>query len=260
MNAEPASRFGLQGKRVLVTGASRGIGIGRVVAERFACEGARVCVHYGQDEAAARQVLESLQGEGHCLAQADLADPHEVRELVKRAVQELEGIDVLVNNAGVFFEHAVDALDYEGWQAAWQQTLGVNLLGPANLVHQVVPHMIEGGGGRIINISSRGAFRGEPAAPAYGASKAALNSLSQSLAVALAKHGIQVYGVAPGYVATDMISDLLGEHGEEIIAQSPLNRVARPEEVAATVAWLAAPEAEFLTGAIVDINGASYLR
>ena len=127
-------------------------------------------------------------------------------------------------------------------------------------VHQVVPHMIEGGGGRIINISSRGAFRGEPAAPAYGASKAALNSLSQSLAVALAKHGIQVYGVAPGYVATDMISDLLGEHGEEIIAQSPLNRVARPEEVAATVAWLAAPEAEFLTGAIVDINGASYLR
>lgn len=256
---DTVSRFGLQGKRTLVTGASRGIG--RAVAERFAREGARLCVHYAQDETAARQVLDSLEGDGHCLVQADLADSHQVRELVKRAVQTLGGIDVLVNNAGVFFDHAVDDLDYEEWQVAWTRTLGINLLGPANLVHQVVPHMIENGGGRIINISSRGAFRGEPVAPAYGASKAALNSLSQSLAVALAKHGIQVYGVAPGYVATDMISDLLGsERGEEIASQSPLNRVARPEEVAAAVAWLAAPEAEFMTGAIIDINGASYLR
>jgi len=254
-----ASQFGLQGKRVLVTGASRGIG--RAVAERFALEGARVCVHYAQDEKAARQVVEALEGEGHCMAQADLADAHDVRELVKRAVQELDGIDVLVNNAGVFFEHTIDDLDYEAWQAAWARTLGVNLFGPANLVHQVVPHMIENGGGRIINLSSRGAFRGEPAAPAYGASKAALNSFSQSLAVALAKHDIQVYGVAPGFVATDMVSELLsGPRGEEIASQSPLNRVARPEEVAAAVAWLAAPEAEFMTGAIIDINGASYLR
>ncbi|MBW3567112.1 MAG: SDR family oxidoreductase [Proteobacteria bacterium] len=247
------------GKRVLVTGGSRGIG--RATAERFAADGARVCVHFGHDEAAARRVLENLPGDGHCIAEADLSDPHAVREVVKRALQELGGIDVLVNNAGVFFDHPVDTLDYDDWQEAWTRTVGINLLGPANLVHQLVPHMIEKGGGRIINISSRGAFRGEPVAPAYGASKAGLNSFSQSLAVALAKHNIQVFAVAPGFVATDMVKDLLdGERGKAIAAQSPLNRVAQPEEVAAVIAWLATPEAEYLTGGIIDVNGASYLR
>lgn len=252
-----AARF--SGTRVLVTGASRGIGC--ATAEHFAQEGAKVCVHYGHDEAAARHVLDGLAGEGHCMAAADLADPHAVRELVKRTAQELGSIDVLVNNAGVFFDHPVDATEYEDWQDAWRRTLGVNLLGPANLVHQVVPLMIENGGGRIINVSSRGAFRGEPQSPAYGASKAGLNSLSQSLAVALAKHNIQVYGVAPGFVATDMVKELLeGETGSAIAAQSPLNRVARTDEVASVIAWLATPEAEFVTGGIIDVNGASYLR
>ena len=255
----PDEQQRFRNRRVMVTGASRGIG--RAIAERFAAEGARVCVHFGHDEAAAREVLKALPGEGHCIAEADLADPHAVRELVKRAAQELGGIDVLVNNAGVFFDHAVDAVDYDDWQAAWHRTLGTNLLGPANLIHQVVPLMIESGGGRIINVSSRGAFRGEPQAPAYGASKAGLNSLSQSLAVALAKHNIQVCVVAPGFVATDMVKDLLeSEAGNAIAAQSPLNRVARTEEVAAVVAWLATPEAEFVTGGIIDVNGASYLR
>ncbi|HEX6929577.1 MAG TPA: SDR family oxidoreductase [Gammaproteobacteria bacterium] len=247
------------GKRVLVTGASRGIG--RATAERFARDGARVCVHFGHDEDAARSVFESLPGDGHCMAEADLADALAVRELAKRVIYELGGIDVLVNNAGVFFDHPVDDLDYEDWQAAWRKTLGINLLGPANLIHQLVPHMIENGGGRIINVSSRGAFRGEPASPAYGASKAGLNSLSQSLAVALARHGIRVFAVAPGFVATDLVKDLLeSDTGKEIAAQSPLNRVARPEEVAAVIAWLATPEAEFVTGGIIDVNGASYLR
>ncbi|HEX6927838.1 MAG TPA: SDR family NAD(P)-dependent oxidoreductase [Gammaproteobacteria bacterium] len=249
----------LAGKRVLVTGASRGIG--RAVAERFAQDGARVCVHFGHDETAARDVLENLPGEGHSVAEANLADPHAVRELAKRAIQELGGIDVLVNNAGVFFDHPVDGTEYDEWQDAWRKTVGINLLGPANLIHQTVPWMIENGGGRIINVSSRGAFRGEPVSPAYGASKAGLNSLSQSLAVALAKHNIQVFVVAPGFVATEMVRDLLeGAEGEAIAAQSPLNRVARPDEVAAVVAWLATPEAEFVTGGIIDVNGASYLR
>lgn len=248
-----------EGKRVLVTGASRGIG--RAVAERMASEGARVCVHYGHDEALAQAVVDGLAGEGHCIAQADLTDPVAVRELAKRAVQELGGIDVLVNNAGVFFDHPIDELDYEQWQEAWQGTLGVNLLGPANLMHQVVPQMVEQGGGRIINISSRGAFRGEPVSPAYGASKAGLNSLSQSMAVALAPHNIQVMGVAPGFVETEMTAHMLeGESGAGIRAQSPMNRVAKPEEVAATVAWLASAEAEFVSGSIIDVNGASYLR
>jgi NAD(P)-dependent dehydrogenase (short-subunit alcohol dehydrogenase family) len=121
--------------------------------------------------------------------------------------------------------------------------------------------MVAGGGGRIINVSSRGAFRGEPRHPAYGASKAGLNAFGQSLARALAPHGITVTGVAPGYVATDMVTGLLsGPGGDAIRAQSPFGRVAQPAEIAAAVVYLASPEAEWASGAILDLNGASYLR
>jgi len=118
-----------------------------------------------------------------------------------------------------------------------------------------------GGGGRIVNVSSRGAFRGEPGQPAYGASKAGLNALGQSLAIALAPHNIMVTGVAPGFVDTDMAAaHLQGASGAAIRAQSPLGRVARPAEVAAAVFYLASPQAEWASGAILDLNGASYLR
>ena len=121
--------------------------------------------------------------------------------------------------------------------------------------------MMERGGGRVVNVSSRGAFRGEPETPAYGASKAGLNAMSQSMAQALAPYGIFFYIVAPGFVKTDMASSLLsGPEGEGIRLQSPLGRVATPEEVARTVVFLASEAPDFMTGAIVDVNGASYLR
>ena len=121
--------------------------------------------------------------------------------------------------------------------------------------------MIQQGGGRIVNISSRGAFRGEPTAPAYGASKAALNSLGQSLAKLLAPHNIFVGTVAPGFVETDMAAErLAAADGDEIRAQSPLGRVAKPQEVAYAALFLASAGAEFSTGTIIDVNGASYLR
>jgi NAD(P)-dependent dehydrogenase (short-subunit alcohol dehydrogenase family) len=121
--------------------------------------------------------------------------------------------------------------------------------------------MIAGGGGRIVNVSSRGAFRGEPGQPAYGASKAGLNAFGQSLARALAPHGIAVASVAPGFVDTDMAaSSLAGPGGDAIRAQSPFGRVARAEEIAAAVVYLASPEAEWASGTIIDLSGASYLR
>src|SRR5690606_10813520 len=146
--------------------------------------------------------------------------------------------------------------------AAWQQIIDVNLFGPANLMYCAARQMMTmGRGGRIVNISSRGAFRGEPEAPAYGASKAGLNALSQSLAKKLAPHGIFVAVVAPGFVETDMAAEhLSGASGEEIRNQSPLGRVARPEEVARAAVFLASPGTEFMTGCILDVNGASYLR
>ncbi len=134
-------------------------------------------------------------------------------------------------------------------------------MGPAHLSYHVARHMIKNGGGKIINITSRGAFRGEPDAPAYGASKAGLNAFSQSMALALAPHNIFMYAVAPGFVETDMTASLLtSPAGDAIRAQSPLNRVARPAEVARAVMFLAAEGTDFLTGGIIDVNGASYLR
>ena len=151
-------------------------------------------------------------------------------------------------------------MSYEEWQAAWRETLGVNLIGAANVTWCAVQHMIAGGGGRIVNVSSRGAFRGEPGQPAYGASKAGLNAFGQSLARDLAPHGIAVATVAPGFVETDMAaSHLAGPDGDAIRAQSPFGRVAQPAEIAAAVVYLASPEAEWASGAVLDLNGASYL-
>jgi NAD(P)-dependent dehydrogenase (short-subunit alcohol dehydrogenase family) len=250
--------MGMSGRAVLVTGASRGIG--RAVAEVFAAGGDRVAIHYRESAGLANRLREELPGEGHVVVGGDLAAPEAVRAVVDGAAAALGGLDVLVNNAGVFTPHPVFETSYEEWQREWRQTLDVNLLGAANAIWCAARHMRERGG-RIINVSSRGAFRGEPKQAAYGASKAGLNSLTQSLAVALAPFGIAVTAVAPGFVETDMASEYLNsDRGDEIRAQSPFNRVAKPEEVAAAVHWLASQEAQWASGAIIDLNGASYLR
>jgi 3-oxoacyl-[acyl-carrier protein] reductase len=246
-------------RSVLVTGASRGIG--RAVAEAFAAAGDRVAIHHRASADLAAEVLTGLPGTGHLVVQAELADPGAVREMVDAAAAHLGGIDVLVNNAANYTAHPIDSTSYDEWQAAWRDTIGVNLVGTANVTWCAVRHMIAGGGGRIVNVSSRGAFRGEPDQPAYGASKAGLNALGQSLAVALAPHNITVAGVAPGFVETDMAAaHLQGARGDAIRGQSPFGRVARPGEIAAAVLYLASPQAEWATGAILDLNGASYLR
>ena len=247
------------GRAVLVTGASRGIGA--AVARGFAAAGDRVAVHYGAARDAAQDVLASLAGSGHLLVGAELGDPEAVRAMVAEAAGGLGGLDVLVNNAGVFRTHPITETTYEEWQRAWQDTLAVNLLGAANATWCAVPHMIEAGGGRIVNVSSRGAFRGEPRSPAYGASKAAIVALGQSLARALGPHGIAVTTVAPGWTETDMAADTLsGPRGDEIRAESPLGRVAKPADVARAVLYLASPGAEMASGTVIDVNGASFLR
>ncbi len=249
----------INNKVVLVTGASRGIG--RAIAKQFAEKGAHVIVHYNKNKAGAEKTLAELPGDSHYLAQADLADSDSVQKMVNKAIHNMGRVDVLVNNAGVFVEHSLTKTDFADWERIWKETIYTNLIGPANLTFFIAKHMINNSGGRIINISSRGAFRGEPDAAAYGASKAGLNSMSQSMAQALAPYKIFVYTVAPGFVETDMVQDLLdGPQGDEIRSQSPLKRAARPEEIAGLVEYLASDAAEYLTGSIVDINGASYLR
>ncbi|HSG01266.1 MAG TPA: SDR family oxidoreductase [Vicinamibacterales bacterium] len=247
------------GQNVLVTGASRGVG--RAIARAFAEHGAGVVVHYRSNRSAAEETLTCLEGGPHHLLAADLRDPVAIQRLVSGAARAVGRIDVLVNNAGVYEDQPVSSVTYEEWQSAWNRVLGANLLGPANLSYCVAQHMREHGGGRIVNVSSRGAFRGEPSAPAYGASKAGLNALGQSLAKALGKDNIFVFTVAPGFIETDMTTEMLaGPRGDSIRGESPLGRVAQPEEVAWSVLLLAAPGTEFMTGCIVDVNGASYLR
>jgi len=246
-------------KKILVTGASRGIG--RAVATAFAAHGGKVAVNYRQGEKSALETLDGLDGDGHVTVQADVSLADGAKAAVDESIAGLNGLDIVVNNAGIFREHRLDSVDFDKWQSSWQKTIGVNLVGPANLCYFAAQHMIRSGGGRIVNVSSRASFRGEPKSPAYAASKAGLNAMSQSLAIALAPHNIFVGVVAPGFVETDMAASMLaGPEGVAIRAQSPLGRVAKPEEVAHAVLFLASEGAEFSTGTIIDVNGASYLR
>src|SRR6185312_8541425 len=248
---------------ILVTGSSRGIGA--AVAHALADRGDRVAVHAGRDAAAADQVRRELPGDGHVVIVGDLTDGQACRRVVAEAIQGLGGLDVLINNAGIFVEHSVLDTDFEQWSRLWRQTVELNLFGPANLSWLMAEHLMSRPagprGGRLISVGSRGAYRGEPSAPAYGASKAGLHALTQSLAVALAPHGIVAAAVAPGFTDTEMATPVLeGPRGPDVRGQSPFDRVASPSEVAATVTWLATEAPEWISGSVIDLNGASYLR
>lgn len=244
-------------RRVVVTGASRGIGA--AVAAVFAAEGDRVAVHYAVGREQAEAVCASLPGSGHFVAGADLRSRADICSFVDQVEQALGAIDVLVNNAGVVHRVEIEADDPDAWSAAWDDTLRVNVLGPALLTRHALRLM--GSGARIVNLTSRAAFRGMPDSIPYAASKAALAAMSQSMAQALGARGISVTALAPGYVDTDMGRLVLdGPLGDAIRGQSPFGRVATSEEVARAVLYLASPEAEWASGAILDFNGASYLR
>ncbi|MFE5565311.1 SDR family NAD(P)-dependent oxidoreductase [Amycolatopsis japonica] len=231
------------------------------IARAFAEKGDRVAVHYASKREEAERTLGELPGSGHGLIQGDLSEPEVAQRVADEAEALVGGVDVLVNNAAFApsagAAHPVAEVSYEDWQRVWRRMLDVNVLGTANVTYCVARHMIERGApGRVVNIGSRGAFKGEPEFPAYGASKAALHSLGQSLAVALAPHGIAVTSVAPGFTATDRVAAKVeGARGE-----SPFGRVGTPEEVAAAVLYLASGEAAWASGAILDLNGASHLR
>jgi NAD(P)-dependent dehydrogenase (short-subunit alcohol dehydrogenase family) len=244
---------------ILITGASGGIG--SVTAAQFADVDAKVILHYNSRRGKAESIRKKLNGKGHITIGGDLTNPNAIDKIVERALSAFGRIDVLVNNAGVYTEHPIEKIGFSEWQTAWNKSINTNLMGPANLTFLVAKEMIKQSGGKIINISSRGAFRGEPTAPAYGASKAGLNAMGQSLAIALAPHNIFVYTIAPGFVETAMARPYLtGERKKEILSQSPIGRVAKPEEIATTAVFLASEGTDFLTGCIIDVNGASYLR
>ncbi|GAA2608435.1 3-oxoacyl-[acyl-carrier-protein] reductase [Streptomyces axinellae] len=247
-----------------MTGASRGIG--RATAIALAANGHRVAVHYGHHREDAEHTLALLPGEGHTVVGGDLADPSAARHIVDEAVRGLPALDVLVNNAAVApgpaNRHRIGEVGWEAWTEAWNSMISTNLLGAANVTWAFADQLIRRGApGSIVNVGSRGAYRGEPDHPAYGAGKAALQAFGQSIAVALAPHQIAVTSVAPGFVATErQAAKLAGAEGDTVRAQSPFGRVGSAEEIAEAVVYLASPGAVWSSGAVLDLNGASYLR
>ena len=232
---------------VFVTGSTRGIGA--AVMEALAARGARVIGHGRSD------------GEG--VLGADLEQPGAADGLWRRALERLDGrIDVLVNNAGIFEPVAVDAAD-DDWRAGWARTLQVNLQASADLCRQAVLHFRErGGGGRIVNVASRAAYRGDsPQHWHYAASKAGMVGMTKSIARGYAGEGILAFAVCPGFVMTGMAEDYVESRGgAKLLADIPLGRVAEPAEVASAVAYLAVEAPASMTGAVLDINGASFVR
>jgi NAD(P)-dependent dehydrogenase (short-subunit alcohol dehydrogenase family) len=246
-------------KVALVTGAASGIG--RASAIALATAGFSIAVNYRSKKVEALALLEELEGGGHQAFYADVASATDAATLVGDVLGVYQRLDVLVNAAGQFTPQDITSENYEEWQAAWQSSIELNLMAPLNLAFHAAKPMMQQGSGKIINITSRGAFRGEPNAPAYGASKSGLNSATQSLALALGGHGICVYAIAPGWTETPAASPRIRKQGwDDVAAQSPLGRIGRPSEIGNLVAFLAGNETEYLTGAIIDANGASYLR
>lgn len=251
-------------RNVLITGASRGIG--RATATAFAELGDRVAVHYATNRGDAERTLSMLAGEGHVLVGGDIGEPQIAHRVVSDAVDGLGGVDVLVNNAGVApgpsTQHGIADVTYDDWCLIWQRMISINLLGSANVTWAVARHLIDRGSpGSIVNVGSRGAFRGEPQYPAYGAGKAALHAFGQSMAIALGPYGISVTSVAPGFVATErQEAKLAGGDGDALRQESPFGRVGTADEIAAAIVFLASPGAAWSSGAVLDLNGASYLR
>jgi|ERR1700676_3055656 len=248
---------------VLLTGGSRGIG--EAIVRALHGTGHSVFFTYVAQRGRADQIAREL-GERVACGRFDLADADALPALVDECVRRFGGVDALVNNAAVFEENPFDGDDYARWRAGWERTFAINLFGTANLTWLAMRTMRKqpagpnGTRGRIINIASRAAHRGELSYADYGASKAALVNLTKSIARSCARDGIVAFAVAPGFIETEMAADELARARAQVEAEIPSGRVGTPDDVARIVAFLASGEADYSTGTTVDVNGASYLR
>ena len=250
-------RIDLTDKVALITGASRGIG--RETALQMAEAGANVVVNYHRSEDEAHELVRSI-GDRAFAVRADVADPKAVAAMIDTSIARFGRIDILVNNAATFAMNAFDGDDYAHWQRGWEQTFALNVFGAANAAFLAMQSMRKNGGGRIINVASRAAFRGETEFADYGASKAALVNLTRSIARACAKDNIIASCVAPGFIETDMAQSELQAHYEEIVAQIPLRRVGTVADVAGVIVFLASSSAGYLNGVTIDVNGGSWFH
>jgi len=249
----------LSGKVVLVTGG--GGGIGAAIVRAVAGLGGDVALHDVRAGGRAAELQASLGDQRCLLVDGDLADGARVPEIWRRAVAWRGRIDVLVNNAGIY-EPADISDGFEAWQAAWRRTLEINLMAPGHFCREALLHYRERGGGIIVNLASRAAFRGDDADYMhYAASKAGVVAMTRTIARHYGRDNVTAFAVAPGFVRTDLNRVFFEAHGIAAAAESiPLGEVAEPEDIANTVVFLASGLARHATGATIDLNGASYVR
>ncbi len=249
-------KIDLTKKTILVTGASRGIGRG--IAEALGRSGATVAVHYRKNKGQAEKLAREI-GNGSNVFQADLEKPEACERLFNDVIRAFGHLDVLVNNAGIFLN---SPLDSDNWLADWNKTMDVNLRAAGLLSRLAILHFLQRVGGRIINISSRAAFRGDnPEHLAYAASKAGMVALTKSIARGYGKNNITAFLIAPGWVKTDMNRETIERYGEEVITKDlALNKLTEPKDLAPMVVLLASGLADHATGTTIDMNAGSYVH
>jgi 3-oxoacyl-(acyl-carrier-protein) reductase len=246
----------LQGKKALVTGGSRGIG--RATALALASAGADVCINYNQSCQAAQEVCSEAAHEfgveARCI-QADVAHEEEAERMVEKIVRDYGRIDILVNNAGI----TRDKTFLKMTRLIWDEVLGVNLTGPFNITHAVLPRMVEVGWGRIVNVSSIVGQTGAFGQANYAVTKGGLIAFTMTLAREVARKGVTVNAVAPGFIETDMTKDVPAAVLDGVKMTTPVGRLGKPEEVAAAIVFLASPQASYITGQVIPVNGGLYM-
>ena len=248
----------LTGQNILVTGASGAIGAATV--EALVEDGAVPIIHYGRNRQAAEALSGRVGGTGVLLS-ADLSDPAGATRLWEEAIRAVGRIHGLVNNAGIRTTIALDA-DLSAWQEAWRREMQVNVLAAADLCRAAVLHFRQQGGGRIVSLASRAGQRGYVAdAIPYGASKAALNNLTKSIARSFGADNIVAVSIAPGWVRSDMAEAFVAQAGlAAAIGDIPIGAMAEPREIAELVAFAMRGSQRSLNGATLDLNGGSYVR
>ncbi|EDY83275.1 KR domain superfamily [Verrucomicrobiia bacterium DG1235] len=245
----------LEGKTALVTGASRGIG--RAIAIDLAENGCNIVINYNHSEDGAHETQRLVEEKGvKCrLEKADISDKEECDAMLEDILSGEGGVDILVNNAGINRDRSFLKMTRQ----MWDEVLGVNLNGPFNVTHGLLPHMVEQGWGRIINISSMGGQTGNFGQANYSVTKGGLIAFTMTLAREVARKGVTVNSVSPGYTHTDMTAGMPESAVDSVNAMIPMGRMADPSEIASAVSYFASPQASYVTGQVLGVNGGMYM-
>ena len=248
----------LKDQNILVTGASQGIG--EAIAAKLLQGGARVAVHYNSSRRGAEALLDAHGRHKGVALRANLENPEEVQTLFDQCVEALGHLDALVLNAGVFLPHPVSA-PLDQWWGSWKKVLAINLDAPGLLTRLALEHFQARGGGRLLYIGSRAAFRGETEDNlGYAASKGGLTSLARTVARSYGKYGIKAFTIAPGFTRTAMAETAIAEMGQALLDETALKQLTTPDDIAPLAAFICGGQMDHATGTVIDMNAGSYMH